>query len=287
MLRQRLETYCIITSIFVLLLVPLSGFSLTPIFSNVVRSSNLDSLKPSSNFIKANGIRIHYLEWNPRGDSTIILLHGLYDTSETWSGLAPLLAANHRIIALDRRGAGLTDKPAKGYDFQTLAKDVLSVIRKLKLKNTHVVGHSAGGGVALTAASMEPKKIDSVILVDGGFWPKRGKAPEAEVPPPCEAEPADCRRLSAINRGSMDYDPEPLYPNVLAPTLLIFGLPTLTAEAKFFVRDLKEVQANVKKVVDEKLRNSKIVVIEDTSHWIQHDQPSKLAAIIKELLARV
>jgi pimeloyl-ACP methyl ester carboxylesterase len=162
----------------VLLIVVLAANAGSPTASYSIfdKSKNIQSAvpstsKPRSLYLIANGIRIHYLEWG-RGTSTIVLLHGLYDSSDTWSAIAPLLANNYRIIAPDRRGAGLSDKPVAGYDYQTLARDVESLIVALKLRRVYLVGHSAGAGVAMTLAATAPDKIDRLVLVDGGFWPK-------------------------------------------------------------------------------------------------------------------
>ena len=244
------------------------------------KQSNASRIKSRSRYLETDSIRIHYLEWNHSSDSTIILLHGLYDDADIWSAVAPLLARDYRVIALDRRGAGLTDKPDKGYDFQTLGKDVLAVINKLKLQRVRLVGHSAGAGVALTVAATEPDKIDSVVLVDGGFWAKRAESSDAKSVSPCNAKTVECKRISAIERGSMNYDPESLYARVSAPTLLIMGIPA-KSEAEQFARELQEARSHVEKVANEKLRNGQMVIIGETSHWIQRDQPNELASVIK------
>lgn len=243
------------------------------------KQNNVSDIKSRSRYLQTDSIRIHYIEWNHGGDSAIILLHGLYDTADTWVAIAPLLARGYRVIALDRRGAGLTDKPDEGYDFQTLAGDVLSFINKLKLRRVHLVGHSAGAGMALTVAAAEPGKIGSVVLVDGGFWAKRAESSDAKPSPPCDAKPVDCKRASAIERGSMDYDAESLYARVSAPTLLIMGIPP-KSEAEQFARELREAQLHVEKVANEKLQNGKMVIIRETSHWIQRDQPNELASVM-------
>lgn len=244
------------------------------------KQRNASDIKSRSRYLQTDSIRIHYLEWNHTGDSTIILLHGLYDDANTWSAVAQLLARNYRVIALDRRGAGLTDKPDKGYDFQTLANDVLSFVNKLNLKRVRLVGHSAGAGVALTVAATNPEKVDSVVLVDGGFWAKRAESSDTKSPPPCTAKPVECQRTKAIERGSMDYDAERLYARVSAPTLLIMGIPA-KAEAEQFADELRQAQSHVEKVANEKLQNGKMVVISGTSHWIQRDQPNELASVIR------
>ena len=245
------------------------------------KQSSVSNIESHSRYLQTDNIRIHYLEWNHSGDSTIIFLHGLYDNADTWSAVAPLMARDYRVIALDRRGAGLSDKPDKGYDFQTLAGDVLSFIKKLNLQRVRLIGHSAGAGVALTVAATEPEKIDSVVLVDGGFWAKRAESSDAKPANPCNAKPIDCQRTAAIERGSLDYDAEPLYARVSAPTLLIMGIPA-KSEAEQFASELQEAQSHVEKVANKKLQNGKMVIIRETSHWIQLDQPEELALILKK-----
>ncbi len=277
--QKTMKTFSVLFAVIFLVNANLLAFAQKTDVSKA-KQNNASDIKSRSRYLQTNSIRIHFLEWNRSGDSIIILLHGLFDSADTWSVAAPLLAARgYRVIALDRRGAGLTDKPDKGYDFQTLAEDVSSFINKLKLQRVRLVGHSAGAGVALTVAAAEPEKIDSVVLIDGGFWAKRADSSDAKPIPPCDAKPVDCKRASAIARGSMDYDAEPLYARVSAPTLLIMGIPK-KSEAEKFSRELQEAQSHIEKVANEKLQNGKLVIIRETSHWIQRDQPNELASVI-------
>lgn len=256
--------------------------------SENIQSAVPTTSRPKSLYLIANGIRIHYLEWG-KGDSTILLLHGLHDSSDTWSGIAPLLANNYRIIAPDRRGAGLSDKPVAGYDYQTLARDVDSLIVALKLRRVYLVGHSAGAGVAMTLAATAPDKLSGLVLVDGGFWPKREEVSAAKnarpllSPPPCEEDAASCRRKEAIERGGMEYDPKKLYARVSVPVLLVLGIPP-EKEAKEFAAELREARQHVESVAKQKLKKGQMSVIEGTSHWIQRDRPKELAMIIEQFL---
>lgn len=236
-------------------------------------------IKRSSRFLKTASIRIHYLEWNPNSKSTVVLLHGLFDTAETWTTVAPLIARGHRVIAPDRRGSGRTDKPVDGYDFPTLAADILSLIDELKLPRVHLVGHSSGAGVAFTAATKAPEKIVSVAMIDGGFWPKKKEVVGAKPNPSCKARPSVCLRSVAIERGSMEYDPEPLYERFVGPAILIVGYPP-KPEAIQFAKEIGEAHSSAEKVAKEKLRYGQFVVIRETSHWIQRDQPVSLARIL-------
>jgi pimeloyl-ACP methyl ester carboxylesterase len=256
--------------------------------SEILQSAVSVTSKPKSRYLIANGIRIHYLEWG-KGTSTIILLHGLHDSSDTWSAIAPLLASNHRVIAPDRRGAGLSDKPVAGYDYQTLAHDVYSLVVALKLRRVYLVGHSAGAGVAMTLAATAPDKLNGLVLVDGGFWPKREEVTAAQnarpllSAPPCEEDAASCRRREAIERGSMEYDPEKLYARVTVPVLLVLGVPP-EKEAKEFAAELSNARQHVESVAKQKLKKGQMSVIEDRSHWIQRDRPKELAIVIEQFL---
>ena len=278
----------------VLLIVVLAANAGSPTASYSIfdKSKNIQSAvpstsKPRSLYLIANGIRIHYLEWG-RGTSTIVLLHGLYDSSDTWSAIAPLLANNYRIIAPDRRGAGLSDKPVAGYDYQTLARDVESLIVALKLRRVYLVAHSAGAGVAMTLAASAPDKVNKLVLIDGGFWPKREELSKAAnvlpLPPPaCNEGVVECRRREAIEREGKEYDPNRLYARVSVPVLLVLGVPP-EEEAKEFAAELSEARQHVKSVAKQKLRKGQMAVIEGTSHWIQRDRPKELAMVIEQFL---
>jgi|GEM_PF-2895405 len=260
---------------------------LTPSSSVIGKSKNIQSAVTStsqarSRYVSANGIRVHYLEWGS-GDSTVVLLHGLYDTSDTWAAFAPLLATHYRIIAPDRRGAGLSDKPATGYDYQTLARDVELLIVALKLGRVYLVGHSAGAGVTMTLAANGRNRINRFVLIDGGFWPKREGLSAGLSVQPCEDNAAACQRRGEMERAGKEYDPEKLYNRAAVPVLLVLGVPP-DEEAKEFAAELREASQHVESVANQKLRKGQLAVIEGTSHWIQRDRPKELALVIQQFL---
>jgi non-heme chloroperoxidase len=77
----------------------------------------------------------------------VILIHGWPLSGRSWEKqVPPLLDAGHRVIAYDRRGFGSSSKPTSGYDYDTLAKDLHTLITKLKLRDVTLVGFSMGGG---------------------------------------------------------------------------------------------------------------------------------------------
>ncbi|WP_284178061.1 alpha/beta hydrolase [Rhabdaerophilum sp. SD176] len=83
----------------------------------------------------------------------IILLHGLGASSYMWRHLAPELAKNHRVIAIDLKGFGRSDKPAgAGYRIEDHVAAVSAILDRLRLRDVTLVGHSLGGAVALLLA---------------------------------------------------------------------------------------------------------------------------------------
>jgi pimeloyl-ACP methyl ester carboxylesterase len=77
----------------------------------------------------------------------VILIHGWPLSGRGWEKQIPVLVnAGYRVIAYDRRGFGNSGKPTFGYDYNTLAKDLDTLIRKLKLRDVTLVGFSMGGG---------------------------------------------------------------------------------------------------------------------------------------------
>ncbi len=83
--------------------------------------------------------------------------------------VAPLIYSRFRVLALDQRGHGPSDKPDDGYDFQAITGDLQAFIEALSLERPALVGHSWGANVALQFATERPDAVSWLALVDGGF----------------------------------------------------------------------------------------------------------------------
>lgn len=123
---------------------------------------------PRDERVTIDGMTFHYRDWGGSGQP-LLLLHGLASTCHIWDMVAPLLAEDHAIIALDQRGHGETDKPTHGFDFATVAQDALGIIRHIGGPAPVVVGHSWGGSVALELAVRAPESVKGMAWVDGGM----------------------------------------------------------------------------------------------------------------------
>src|SRR5690349_18647856 len=90
------------------------------------------------------GVHLEVLMWGTSG-RPVLLLAGLGNTAHVFDRFAPLLAAEHRVYGITRRGFGASSTPANGYEAIRLADDVLEVIEQLAMENPVIVGHSFAG----------------------------------------------------------------------------------------------------------------------------------------------
>lgn len=116
---------------------------------------------------KGNGIQIQLALWDGRG-KTILCIHGLTANCRFWDCQASALSPTHRVLAMDLRGRGLSDKPPTGYSLYAHGEDVLALLDDQGLDRAVLMGHSLGAFIALAFAAEHPQRVDRLILVDGG-----------------------------------------------------------------------------------------------------------------------
>ncbi len=116
-----------------------------------------------------------YAEEMGRGP-TVLLLHGLGGSSYTWRMVAPALARRNRVIAIDLRGFGRSDKPFdQAYSPHHHAAVVRAFMNARRLSGVTLVGHSFGGLVALMLASdrgLPGRKISRLVIIDAPAYPQ-------------------------------------------------------------------------------------------------------------------
>lgn len=128
------------------------------------------------------GERIAYLDWDssPLG-SPVMLIHGLTRTAWTWLPVARRLAAQHPVVAPDLRGHGASDAPLHGYELDSLALDMLTVMAgrgwgdAVAGPPALVAGHGLGAMIAVEMARLQPASVAALALLDGG-WEEMAEA---------------------------------------------------------------------------------------------------------------
>jgi len=109
---------------------------------------------------------LHYWDW-PGKEPALLCIHGLTANGRCWDGLAERL--EHRLIAVDLRGRGLSDKPPVGqYGLQRHAQDMVDLLHALDVGPVIVIGWSMGAWIASLLAAHHPDLVSRLVLVDGG-----------------------------------------------------------------------------------------------------------------------
>jgi pimeloyl-ACP methyl ester carboxylesterase len=108
-------------------------------------------------------------EW-PGAGVPFLLVHGLASNARTWDHVAAYLNEyGHRVVAVDQRGHGLSDKPDAGYSFEETTADLRELMQQLGMERPVLAGQSWGGNVVLQYGAQWPESIRGLVLVDGGF----------------------------------------------------------------------------------------------------------------------
>ncbi|WP_033286679.1 alpha/beta fold hydrolase [Streptomyces sp. NRRL F-525] len=111
----------------------------------------------TSRLVEVNGLRLHAVTG---GDGPALLLIGGWpQTWYAWREVMPALARRHTVVAVDSRGAGLSDKPDDGYDAGTLAADLVALMAALGHDRFDVVGHDIGTWTAYALAADHPERV--------------------------------------------------------------------------------------------------------------------------------
>lgn len=116
-----------------------------------------------------SGVRLQYAERGPADGPAVLMLHGYSDSWFSFSRVMPLLPAGMRLIALDQRGHGDSDRPAAGYSMDDLARDAIALLDALQIERATVIGHSMGSFVARRMAAIAPARVSSLVLAGAGL----------------------------------------------------------------------------------------------------------------------
>ncbi|MFH1242979.1 MAG: alpha/beta hydrolase, partial [Pseudomonadota bacterium] len=114
-----------------------------------------------------DGVEIQLAVWEGSG-KTVWCVHGLTANCRCWDVLAEAISPDHRVVAMDLRGRGLSGSPPTGYSIEHHCRDILSLLNEPRVERIVLMGHSLGAYISLVFAAQFPERIDRVILVDGG-----------------------------------------------------------------------------------------------------------------------
>ncbi|HUR84091.1 MAG TPA: alpha/beta hydrolase [Solirubrobacteraceae bacterium] len=120
--------------------------------------------------IEVRGARLHVAELG--SGPPVLLVHGWPQHWGSWRRLMPLLAEDHRVLALDLRGFGWSEATPRGYRKDELAEDVVGVLDALGIERVRLVGHDWGGIVGFLVCLNHPDRVARFVPMNTGHpWP--------------------------------------------------------------------------------------------------------------------
>jgi pimeloyl-ACP methyl ester carboxylesterase len=127
--------------------------------------------RAAGEYFESGRARLHYTI-EGRGEP-VVLLHGFAvngDINWRMPGIIRALARHYRVITLDLRGHGLSDKPHESSEYGLeMARDVPRLLDRLNIDRTHLVGYSLGGYITLKVAELYPERLLTATVIGTGW----------------------------------------------------------------------------------------------------------------------
>ncbi|WP_068280519.1 alpha/beta fold hydrolase [Aldersonia kunmingensis] len=121
-----------------------------------------------SRFVESAGVSVHHRIWGAQHTGPgILLVHGNTANTHWWDHIAPALAADRRVVAMDMTGFGDSDR-RDTYSFDLWANDIRAVLDESLASGSVIVAHSMGGKPAYLAATKYPK-LGGLALLDSNI----------------------------------------------------------------------------------------------------------------------
>ncbi len=133
----------------------------------------------SSRFVRVAGLRWHVQQAGPRPDAapSILLLHGTGAATHSWSGLLPLLARQHAVLAPDLPGHGFTEMPrAPLMSLPGMAQLLDGLLKRVGFAPDLVVGHSAGAAILARMILDDRIQPRAMVSLNGALLPLAGRS---------------------------------------------------------------------------------------------------------------
>ena len=254
--------------------------------------------------IDTGEIEIYYQEFG-RGHP-LLLIHGLGSSSRDWELQIPDFEKDFRVIAIDLRGHGRSDKPRGPYSMRQFAADAARLLEILEAVPAHVLGISLGGMVAFQLALDSPEQVDKLVIVNSvpelvprnladrlGLWQrlliirfmgmkKMGQVLAESFFTRPEQEPL---REIFIQRWSENYKPsyraslKAAYGWSVRERLDEIQAPTLVvgAEGDYFPTSEKREYTAL-------IPNASLAVIPDTRHALPAEKPAEFNRLVLDFL---
>ncbi len=258
-----------------------------------------------SSICETNCINTHYLRTGGN-KPPLILLHGLMANGACWTDVAQALEDEYDVIMPDARGHGKSSVPHEGYQYETLANDVVDLIEALRLSFPIVMGHSMGGMTAALLASQKRKPLRGIILADPPFLSPEVQREVYEGDTIEQQRQFLSRSFDDILTDAKERQPhrsldilkrvnQARYQTSLAPFEILKPpnpdytqlVRNIDVESLLVIADkgiISEKMADELKSLNPKLE---VGMITEAGHGLHYDQPEQFAAVVQSFLRSI
>ncbi len=256
--------------------------------------------------VEIDGYGVHYID---RGSGpAIVLVHGFGGQTYSYRSLIPILARDHRVIAVDLKGYGYSERSATaGLSHTDQAEMLYALLAKLGIERAVFVGHSMGGGIVQRLAARHPDCVDALVLAasvtgeerfsrrtlpaliikplmpllagiaarriyNASFYDRSLASPEhfAEYIRPATIKGSMDGLLASMRDSARD---EPIAAErITCPVLLLYGA------------DDRAVPLSAAQRIRERTPSARLVVIDKAGHLLLEEKPEECAATIVDFL---
>lgn len=125
----------------------------------------MNSFTIHNEYAKLSQVTMHYLDTKTTGE-TLLCIHGLWGRADTWKSFMKAYGNRYRVIAVDLRGHGYTDKPNTPYTPEVMCNDIDQLMNHLGIESAIVLGHSQGGRIGAHLAFHHPERVKQLAILD-------------------------------------------------------------------------------------------------------------------------
>lgn len=118
----------------------------------------------TSSYAQVNGVTLHYVHGGE--GSPLILVPGWPETWWEYRKVMPALATRHRVVAVDIRGMGGSEKVTSGFEKKSMAEDIKALVHHLGYEKANIAGHGIGAMITFAYAANHPEATDKVAILN-------------------------------------------------------------------------------------------------------------------------
>jgi len=276
-------------------------------------------LQPAEGDLKLNGLRIHYFEWQGRGQRPLVLMHGLRDFAYYWQDCANRLLDDFHIYAFDQRGHGESEQAPGGYLVWALAADLAAFVSAIGVESFDLLGLSLGSRCSMAYARENWQRLKHLVLVDmgpqmakvGARGLKDDMTAKADLPPSSftrqqaleffrrQWPTLDDASLERLIQNALVQGEDGLYANRYDRRLADITTKAAIPEIDFLWDSLSRIQrptlvlrgehspildGEISGRMVDSLPNGRLYVFRDTGHSLPRLRPEKFAAVVHAFL---